>query len=70
MTMPMPAEPCPWCGESDKLVLERTETAAWHIHCKGCFADGPSVREPGQAAARWDARVARRATAETSGARR
>lgn len=66
---PMPVEPCPWCGEQETLVLERTETAAWHVHCKGCFANGPSCRDVNDAGPKWDAWVARCATA-TSGASR
>lgn len=48
--------PCPWCGDTEKLVLERTETFAWRVHCKRCCADGPASQTSDEARDRWGQR--------------
>lgn len=55
----MPLEPCPFCGEAEKLedmIVAPGAPAGWAIRCPTCFTVGPFAEHRGQAIANWNRR--------------
>lgn len=49
-------KPCPFCGESDKLIVVEHNSKSKAVSCGACGAEGPLATRKDDAKARWNER--------------
>lgn len=50
-------KPCPFCGESETLIVRPGEKSDFYIYCHNCWAQGPPRSDEEQVMMRWSQRV-------------
>lgn len=38
-------KPCPFCGNSGKILTTQTDPIKYYVFCNTCFTDGPEALE-------------------------
>jgi Lar family restriction alleviation protein len=60
-------EPCPFCGQADRLALENVphgDESAFYVACPGCACEGPWGKSEGSGRGYWNRRIPPPAVAE------